>query len=212
MEMGCGDSTKFPCLFQVFVWPRGSSAGLRQKQIPTLVKPWRDGAQLFVWGVLLLQNPLLKVWERNSCCSKVSKTVKTLVFFKTVASDLTSIIFSFITLGSRKWPVLHSPWSKDLCTDTSRRVSSALFPSLSSCPESRLANTHLSRPFPEAAEAQPAVTVLLAMWGCSRVALSDYSSGKSDGLSMFSVGNGLVWGFPTISLIPVVAQPPAIFC
>lgn len=132
--MGCGDSTKFPCVFQVFIWPRGSSAGLRQKHIPTLVKPWRDGAQLLVWGLLLLQSPLLKVRERNYCCSKASKMTKNLVFFRTVASDLSPIPFPFVMLSCRKWPVLHSPWSEDLCRDTSRRVSSALFPALSSCP------------------------------------------------------------------------------
>lgn len=54
--------------------------------------------------------------------------------------------------------------------------------------------------------------VLLAMGMLEGGFGSDYSSGKSEGLSMFSVGHGLLWGFfPTICLIPVVAQPPVTF-
>lgn len=64
MEMGCGDSTEFPFLFQVFIWPRETSAVLRQKHIPTLVKLSRDGTQLCMRGLLLGQSPPLKVRER----------------------------------------------------------------------------------------------------------------------------------------------------
>lgn len=200
--MGCGDSTKFPCLFQVFIWPRGSSAGLRQKHIPTLVKPSRDGAQLCVWGLLLLQSPLPKVRERDYCCSKASKIRKDLFFFETVESDLTPVTFSFITLGCRKWHVLHSHWSKDLCRDTLRRVSHAAVLTWSM----KVLSVHVlqvqagqNTPFQafswtKAAEAQPAdKTVAGHAVGLHDGGFdSNYNNGKSEGLSMFSVGDVLV--------------------
>lgn len=170
--MGCGDSTKFPCLFQVFIWPRGSSAGLRQKHIPTPVKPWRDGAQLFVWGLLLLQSPLLKVRERNSCCSKASKITINLVFFKTVASVWFDSHYIFIhypellemasltfTLEQRS---VYRHLKKGLISSISLEHGDAL----SLCPAVQAGQTTLFQAFAwaQAAEAQRAVTVLLVMW------------------------------------------------
>lgn len=76
MEVGCGGSTKFLFLFQVFLWPMEAFAVLRQKHAPTLVKLSRDGTQLRVWGLLLLQNPLLKVKERDCGCSRASNMIK----------------------------------------------------------------------------------------------------------------------------------------
>lgn len=155
-----------------------------------------------VWGgLLLLQSPLPKVRERDYCCSKASKIRKNLFFFKTVESDLTPVTFSFITLGCRKCHVLHSHWSKDLCRDTLRRVSHAAVLTWSI----KVLSVHVLQvqagqktPFQafawtKAAEAQPAdKTVVGHAVGLHDGGFdSNYNNGKSEGLSMFSVGDVL---------------------
>lgn len=94
-------------------------------------------------------------------------------------------------------------------------ISSISCPQFMSC-RSRLAKPHLSRPFLSSGSRGSACRgSALGHGGLLQGALDcNYNRGKSEGLSMCSVGNGLIWVwffFPTICLIPVVAQPPVIF-
>lgn len=75
--MGCGESIKFPFLFQVFSWPGETSAILGQKYIPTLVRlPGVEAALHMGMFVLLTCQPQVK--EGGCHYSKASKKTKAL--------------------------------------------------------------------------------------------------------------------------------------
>lgn len=216
--MGCGESAKFPFLFQVFIWPREKRAVLRQNHKSTVVEGWNPDLHL---GVASSAESSTKDKEVRLLLLKGLKDYKKkIVFFETLESDLITIKFPFIILCCRKWQVLHSYLSKDLAAwcRGALRGSCMLLSHLTQkdalllpC-KYRLVKTHLPRPLLEQTEQRlslPLTLWLVGLWGCSNRGfwplLQQWEIG---GTTCVSLGRG--W-FPFIfhHLLDACCNPPS---
>lgn len=108
MGTGCGESTNSPFLFQVFIWPRETSAVLGQKQERTLSGCQGVDASPACGDVSAAESSATGEGERLPLLKGFQENIYFFFFCKTFESDLITVKFSFLTICCINLRVLHS--------------------------------------------------------------------------------------------------------